>query len=339
VVCDLWRYTAARSPMPDPSMENTTRLLQRHEAEIARHHVLVVEADDPALAQLPARTIRLHSDDSSLPGRQPDWLPVLQEDTDLAIIILPKSRDRLRMLLACLAGQIRSPLTVWLVGAANGGIRGGATELAAHTDAVVMEDSARHCKLYSARLRPAAFVVDEVVRHWHYDGLRIESLPGVFSHGRLDEGTALLLDNLSLPSAGASVLDVGCGAGVLSAVLARAGSAVTAVDISATAAAATRMTLAANGLNATVLAGDLYGPVTGRFDLIISNPPFHDGLQRTTAISQRLILEAPRYLREQGRLLLVANQGLPYGDWLQQAFRQVSVLAENRRFRVWQASR
>ncbi|MFN3714984.1 MAG: methyltransferase [Alcanivoracaceae bacterium] len=330
-------------------MENTTRLLQRHEATLAQHRVLIVDADDPAVAQLPTRTLALHSDDSSLPGRQPDWLPVLPEGTDLAIVILPKSRERLRLLLASLAGQIRAPLTVWLVGAAKGGIRGGASDLADYADTVVAEDSARHCKLFSARLRPAPFTLDEFRRHWQYDNLRVESLPGVFSHGRLDDGTALLLDTLlldklflnklAMPSAGSCVLDIGCGAGIISSVLARAGISVTAVDLSATAAAATRATLAANGLSATVLAGDLYAPISGRFDLIITNPPFHDGMHRTTAVSQQLILDAPRYLREQGRLILVANQGLPYGEWLQQAFRQVSVLAENRRFRVWQAVR
>lgn len=324
---------------PDRSMENTTRLLQRHDTVLAASHILLAEADDPALSSLPARSLTLCSDDSSLPGRQPQWLPVVPAETDLIIVLLPKSRERLRLLLASLAGQIQQPARIWLVGPATGGIKGGATDLADYADAVTLEDSARHCKLYSGRLRPAPFSLAQHTRHWQHDGIQVISYPGVFSHGRLDDGSALLLESLAgLPLSG-SVLDIGCGAGILSAVLARAGLQVTAVDVSATAVAATSVTLQANQLNAVVQCSDLYSAVNGRFDLIISNPPFHDGLQRTTAISERLIREAPQYLRDNGRLLLVANQGLPYGDWLKQAFRQVEVLAENRRFRVWQARR
>lgn len=323
----------------DRFMENTTRLLQRHDHILAVSNVVLAEADDPSLASLPARTLTLCSDDSSLPGRQPQWLPVVPAETDLIVVVLPKSRDRLRLLLSSLAGQLQRPCPIWLVGPATGGIKGGATDLAGYADAVTLEDSARHCKLYSGRLRPAPFSLAQHTRHWQHDGLQVVSYPGVFSHGRLDDGSALLLESLAALPLSGSVLDIGCGAGILSAVLARCGLQVSAVDVSATAVAATTATLEANRLDAKVQCSDLYSAVSGRFDLIVSNPPFHDGLQRTTAISERLIREAPQYLRDNGRLVLVANQGLPYGDWLKQAFRQVEVLAENRRFRVWQARR
>lgn len=338
-VGDRCRYTAPPASRYGSSMENTTRLLQRHDEVLAVSHVLLAEADDPALPSLPARSLMLCSDDSSLPGRQSHWLPEVPANTDLIVVVLPKSRERLRLVLASLAGQIEQPIRIWLAGPATGGIKGGATDLADYADAVALEDSARHCKLYSGRLRPAPFSLAQHTRQWQHDGIQVVSYPGVFSHGRLDDGSALLLESLAALPLSGSVLDIGCGAGILSAVLARAGLQVMAVDVSATAVAATTATLQANQLNGEVQCSDLYSAVTGRFDLIVSNPPFHDGLQRTTAISERLIREAPRYLGDNGRLLLVANQGLPYGDWLKQAFRQVEVLAENRRFRVWQARR
>src|SRR5690606_38449600 len=163
--------------------------------------------------------------------------------------------------------------------------------------AVVLEDSARHCKLYSAVLSPASFNLAAHQQRWQYDGLTVTSYPGVFSHGRLDEGSALLLSWLAQQTLSGRALDIGCGAGILTAFLARAGLEVSAVDLSATAVAATQATLAANLLTARVSAGDLYAPVSGRFDLIVTNPPFHDGLERTTAVSERLIREAPRYLK------------------------------------------
>jgi 16S rRNA (guanine1207-N2)-methyltransferase len=188
-------------------------------------------------------------------------------------------------------------------------------------------------------LRPAPFCLDDQRRQWQHDGLQIVSYPSVFSHGRLDQGTELLLQVLAQQQLSGTALDIGCGAGIISATLARAGVTVTASDISATALVATKETLAANDLSAQLLAGDVYAPVTGRFDLIVTNPPFHEGLQRTTSISERLIMQAPKHLNERGRLLLVANQGLPYGEWLKKAFRQVDIVAENRQFRVWQGRR
>ncbi|MBS7676150.1 methyltransferase, partial [Vibrio cholerae] len=84
--------------------------------------------------------------------------------------------------------------------------------------------------------------------------LKVVSLPGVFSHGRLDRGTELLLEHLDkLPSG--NLLDFGCGAGVLGAAVKRRypHNTVTMLDVDAFAAASSRLTLAANGLEAEVL--------------------------------------------------------------------------------------
>ncbi|PKM22321.1 MAG: 16S rRNA methyltransferase [Gammaproteobacteria bacterium HGW-Gammaproteobacteria-14] len=321
-------------------MENTTRLLLRHEALLRDRGVLIVDADDAALSGIQAASLVIHSDDCSLAGVQSSLSPALPAGVNLAIVILPKSRERLRFLLAALAGQITEDrgqlLEVWLVGAASGGVKGGASVLEAMTGGPVqLLDSARHCKLYRAMLPPKSFSLADHQQLWGHDGLEMTSYPGVFSHGRLDEGTELLLSALAVQPLSGRGLDMGCGAGVISATLARRGLEVMAVDVSAAAVAATTTTLQRNNLSATVLGGDLYAPVSGRFDVIVTNPPFHDGMQRTTAISQQLIQQAPSYLRSGGQLFLVANQGLPYEAWLRQAFGRVDVLAENRRFKVW----
>src|SRR5699024_5992000 len=65
------------------------------------------------------------------------------------------------------------------------------------------------------------------------DGVELvfETLPGVFAADRLDAGTRLLLDHLDVPEGG-SVLDVGCGAGVIGVVAGRRGAgSVTLTDV------------------------------------------------------------------------------------------------------------
>ena len=320
-------------------MENTTRLLQRQAETLANSNVLIIDADDAALADLPARGLVLHADLITVAADQYLPAPTLPADTDLLVLILPKSRERLAMLLTELARQLNGPMPLWLVGPGKGGIKGATRVLSEHADEVNLLDSARHCKLYSGRLLPAQAAALQPEISWHYDDLRIYSLPGVFSHGRLDEGSALLLDVLRRDTPAGSVLDIGCGAGILSAFMARAGCRVSACDASASAVAATRATLDGNQLAGQTVQSDLYRSLGDeRFDAIVTNPPFHEGLHQSTAVSARLIYEAPRHLRAGGGLWLVANQGLPYEKWLRESFRHIEVADENRRFRVWRAS-
>ncbi len=316
-------------------MENSSRLLERHHDSLATRHVLLVGADDRNQWQLPAASLTVHSDDAALAGEAAAMLPSVPAGTDLIIVVLPKSRQQLAFWLAALRGQLQRDTEVWLLGPASGGIRGGVSELKALGVDVQQLDSARHYKLFASCLSAADFDLDSWRQHWCVDGLNLISYPGVFSHGRADPGTDLLLDALQSQPLQGSALDLGCGAGVISAWLARRGLTVTATDVSAAAVAATSATLASNKVSARVLCGDLYQRVSGRFDLLITNPPFHDGTRRTTEISRRLITSAPDYLKPGGQLWLVANQGLPYGDWLHASFASVRVAKENRQFRVW----
>ncbi|WP_164705779.1 methyltransferase, partial [Pseudomonas viridiflava] len=109
--------------------------------------------------------------------------------------------------------------------------------------------------------------------------LTVISLPGVFSHGRLDRGSALLLENIDkLPSG--NLLDFGCGAGVLGAAVKRRypHNEVVMLDVDAFATASSRLTLAANGLEAQVLTGDGIDAAPMGLNTILSNPPFHVGV-------------------------------------------------------------
>lgn len=346
-------------------MENSTQLLWRQESALAGRQVLVVDADDPALAGLPVEKQHTHADDINMGAQQWAPLPQLPDDVDLAILPLPKAAERLELLLRSLAGATQTPLEIWLVGPAKGGIRGGVTRLEKYADQVALVDSARHCKLYRGWLRPGpALTLADVETVITVAGMEIVSYPGVFGHGRLDEGSALLLEVLGKAELNGPVLDIGCGSGVLSAALARRGCRLEAVDVSATAVAATLATLERNGLHGQVGGGDLYasrqpdigrsdvgqygsalkdadkrGKKPRRFQAIITNPPFHDGRVRTMDTTHRLIQGAPDRLCDDGVLWMVANRELPYAKWLNDGFRQVTVAAENNRFRVYRASR
>jgi len=174
------------------------------------------------------------------------------------------------------------------------------------------------------------------------------TLPGVFAADRLDAGTRLLLgalpdallDHLPHQSPGA-VLDAGCGIGVLGIAAARTGaSRVDLVDANLLAVAASRENVARLGITAArVFASDVYDAVPeARYDLIVSNPPFHQGKAIDTSMPDRLIAGAPKHLNPGGALLIVANAFLAYGKRMDPVFRRVETVVATRQYHVLRAS-
>jgi 16S rRNA (guanine1207-N2)-methyltransferase len=102
---------------------------------------------------------------------------------------------------------------------------------------------------------------------------------GVFSYGRLDAGTELLLRRAPAPPATGVFLDLGCGAGPLALVLARRSTAarIVAIDVNERARALCAANAGRNGVtNVEVVAPESVEPDL-RFDLIWSNPPIRIG--------------------------------------------------------------
>jgi 16S rRNA (guanine1207-N2)-methyltransferase len=109
--------------------------------------------------------------------------------------------------------------------------------------------------------------------------LELATDAGVFSPGRLDPGTRLLLDSSPAPPSSGDLLDLGCGYGPIACVLAKRapGATVWAVDVNERALELCARNAAAAGLSNVrcVLAGD--PSVPPRLAGIWSNPPVRIG--------------------------------------------------------------
>lgn len=129
---------------------------------------------------------------------------------------------------------------------------------------------------------------------------------GVFSRAGFDRGSELLLEALEIGPC-ETVLDLGCGYGVLGIAVARLSDRghVVLTDVNERAAKLARANVRANRVaNAEVRVGDLYAPVADlAFDHIVSNPPLRAG----RSVVDRIVSEAPAHLLEGGRLWLVAR--------------------------------
>jgi 16S rRNA (guanine1207-N2)-methyltransferase len=147
-------------------------------------------------------------------------------------------------------------------------------------------------------------------------GVQVIGLPGVFSAGRADRATSLLLetlDGLGLELAGQAVLDLGCGAGLIGAWAAQRGAHVTLADGDLQSVRSSRLTLEANHLRGEVIHSDVDSALEERsFDLILTNPPFHVGRGVVLDVALEFLATASRRLNPGGTLYLVANEPLPY---------------------------
>ncbi|MDP9566408.1 UNVERIFIED_ORG: 16S rRNA (guanine1207-N2)-methyltransferase [Kosakonia oryzae] len=257
-------------------------------------------------------------------------------DVDTLIYYWPKNKPEAQFQLMNLLSLLPMGCDIFVVGENRSGVRSAEQMLAAYCPLNKI-DSARRCGLYYGRLeKKSDFDANGFWGEYALGDLTIKTLPGVFSRDGLDVGSQLLLSTLT-PHTKGKVLDVGCGAGVLAAVLASHSPKVrlTLCDVSAPAVEASRATLAANGFEGEVFASNVFSEVTGRFDMIISNPPFHDGLQTSLEAAQTLIRGAVRHLNSGGELRIVANAFLPYPDVLDQTFGFHEVLAQTGRFKVY----
>ena len=161
--------------------------------------------------------------------------------------------------------------------------------------------------------------------------------PGVFAWDRLDDGTAALVRTMEVHPE-AQVLDLGCGTGLAALAAARRGGRVTAVDADVRAVDSTCRTLAANCVDGEVLISDCARAVLHRrFDVILCNPPFHQGAGVEYDVARQMVRDAAEVLEARGCLYVVSNAFLRYEREMTNLFSAVEEVFNDRRYRVLRA--
>jgi 16S rRNA (guanine1207-N2)-methyltransferase len=266
---------------------------------------------------------------------------------DAATLRLPKGRESLRMALHAAVSRIRPGGNVWLYGANDEGVRSAPPLLESVLREVRTVETRRHCRIWRGIRGAEPDELRSALSNWESrfavelpgGVVGVLTYPGLFAHDRLDDGTRLLIDSLPRELPGARVLDFGCGAGVIAlALLQRFPEAeLDLVDSDALAVEAARRNLP----GARVHLSDAWSalPRSDRFDLIVSNPPFHRGKEEDFELIRRLIDGAAQRLRRRGALLVVAQRRIALRRWLEDRFAAVRVECESRSFRLWCATR
>lgn len=266
-----------------------------------------------------------------------------QASFDQVVIFVPKSKELLNYILHVVVSHLKLEQNVFLVGEKKGGVERAAKQLQPYGKTLKL-DSARHCQFWQMKIEKTEQL--KPLEHWlksytvqiDQDQLKVCALPGVFSQDHLDVGTAVLVPYLSQVKSG-KIADFGCGAGIISAYLAKLNpnQQIFALDVDAFALRSTELTFQKNNLDLNQLT---LQPVTGfrdapkDLDAIVSNPPFHQGIHTNYDASEELCQLASVHLKKSGELWIVANRFLNYPPLIEQSFGQCMVKADQQGFKV-----
>jgi|GEM_PF-100775 len=164
--------------------------------------------------------------------------------------------------------------------------------------------------------------------------LKFYARPGMFSSNNVDKGTDLLLQTVSSVK-GRSVLDIGCGYGVIGIVAAARGATVSLLDVDARAVKLAGRNLQLNGHSGKVyLKIQPYDFVDSAYDVVLSNPPTHAGSETL----QQLFSEMVRVCRPAGYVAIVVREQLNYEKWLVK-LGEVTVLAKSNGYKIIQITK
>jgi len=263
-----------------------------------------------------------------------------KKDVKDALIYLPKSKPLIDMMLALVSGMVKIGGTVVLVGGNDAGIRSANEIFEKNIGPVEQKIVGNHSAMYIGKNQ--ALGADKSLsdflsyQSFIYDTMDIEiaSLPGVFSGGKLDAGTKLLLD--TIPYTAKNILDIGCGAGIIGTIYKKKSSesTITMCDMSPIAVETTKKTIEKNKIDAKVYLSDVFSKVTGEYDLILCNPPFHKGIGTDYSFIEVFARDARKHLAKNGSIYIVCNSFLAYEKKLELAGFTVSVATDNTAFKV-----
>ncbi len=280
--------------------------------------------------------------------------PGLEADT--VVIRIPPERVALLQLLVDAFAVLKMGGRCYIAGATNEGIRtaAGTMETLFGNARVLSRDSSHRVVsavkrteapadallLENPYLQPDAFnQLNAVLRGREYT---LYTRPGIFSWDHVDEATAILADAIQVPN-GASVLDLGCGCGALGIVAASlsGGGPLCMLDADVEAVRSATRSAESNGVtSARALVSDVASAVLDeRFDIVVTNPPFHVGKATDLDVPMQFIEDAFQVLMEGGQLFLVANRTLPYEQAIRHRFGNVGNRHDGPRFKVLTATR
>lgn len=265
---------------------------------------------------------------------------------DIVLLKIPKQQAALTQQLRQLCAAIDRPVTILCAGMDKHLSPNTAKWIEGVLGKTTRHPGKSKARIFEATLSPLRQTLGDGAVSTRVPTLdkTLITLPGNFSSGAVDGGTRLLLEYLHLAPVVSRACDLACGNGVigLHILLANQATEVLFADESSLAISSAKQNVAkciSNYQHRTHFHwGDGLLGVHNKFELIVCNPPFHQGHVMDAEIGKRLLRQCVNNIAENGELWVVANAHLPYGTLLKQSFTDVNVMARNKNYHLWRAS-
>jgi 16S rRNA (guanine1207-N2)-methyltransferase len=296
---------------------------------------------NPSIELLNKYKKSLNLNNSLIISSDNDLFKTQATQVESAVIFLPKSKPLIDMTLILVSGMVVPDGIIVLVGEKSAGIESAKKLYEKNIGPVEQKIVGNHCALYvgkNKKLNTGKKLEDFISYSLiTYNSIQIEvaNLPGVFSAGELDLGTKLLLDNI--PYDKKKMLDVGCGSGVIGVIYKKSNSesTVTMSDFSKLAVLASQKTLEKNKIKTEVIESDVFENIKDKFDLIVTNPPFHKGIDTDYSFIEKFARGAKEHLNKNGEVYVVANSFLPYREILEKYIGPTEIIIDDKKFRIF----
>lgn len=264
------------------------------------------------------------------------------DTVDIVLLKLPHNHSYLQYILQQLS-KVARPDTVVLASAKAKDInRNVLAMFSAHLGEATASLTVKKCRQINCNVhpQPAASMVEYPVR-WALEqsSFHLVNHANVFSREKLDQGARFFLQHLPQADAGAQVIDLGCGNGVLGLQMLAQQPDISMLfcDESYMAVESARLTISENLpeqlAQCDFVADDCLNQQPDRSaDIIVCNPPFHQQHAVTSHIASQMFVDAKRVLKQGGHLRIVANRHLAYQSLLQHLFGNCRQLAADPKF-------
>ncbi|HHJ80677.1 MAG TPA: class I SAM-dependent methyltransferase [Candidatus Tenderia electrophaga] len=172
-----------------------------------------------------------------------------------------------------------------------------------------------------------------------YEEIKIVSKPGQFGWNKLDKGSVLLaqqFDKIQIDTP-STILDLGCGYGLLSLAAHRQWPAakISATDNNAAALISCQANFNQQAISGEVVAADCAATIVKQHDLVLCNPPFHQGFAVENQLTEQFISTAKRLCQPAGCALFVVNAFIPLERIAKKYFAQQQLLLNDGHFKLF----